>query len=158
MVDSSAFESAMDMPFVEEQPIDQTEIERVSQVNDASVGPGQPEKEPEESAIEKEWREIKQQNEQDRSLTMNSNQPVQNFEHALHKNPDGSLNFYWFDAHEESYGAEIFLFGKVWQPETNSFVSCSIKIKGMERTLFALPKMKGNKARGSLSEDEEKAQ
>jgi hypothetical protein len=29
-------------------------------------------------------------------------------------------------------------------------------IKGMERTLFALPKMKGNKARGSLSEDEEK--
>ena len=31
-------------------------------------------------------------------------------------------------------------------------------IKGMERTLFALPKMKNNKARGSLSEEEEKVQ
>ena len=28
----------------------------------------------------------------------------------------------------------------------------------MERTIFALPKMKNNKARGSLSEDEEKVQ
>ena len=28
----------------------------------------------------------------------------------------------------------------------------------MERTLFALPKMKNNKARGSLSEEEEKVQ
>jgi DNA polymerase alpha subunit A len=144
------------VPIEDNQPIDQSEIERVSQVNDTQVG--QPEKEPEESALEKEWREIKQQNEQDRTMTMNSNQPIQNFEHALHKNNDGSLNFYWFDAHEESYGSEIYLFGKVWQPETNSFVSCSVKVKGMERTLFALPKMKANKARGSLSEDEEKAQ
>jgi hypothetical protein len=40
----------------------------------------------------------------------------------------------------------------------NAFVSCSVLVKGMERTLFALPKMKNNKARGSLSEEEEKLQ
>lgn len=27
---------------------------------------------------------------------------------------DGNLQFFWFDAHEENYGAEIFLFGKIW--------------------------------------------
>lgn len=47
------------------------------------------------------------------------------------------------------------MFGKVWQPEINSFVSCSILVKGMERTLYALPKIKGNKARGALSAEEE---
>lgn len=55
-------------------------------------------------------------------------------------------------------GADIYLFGKVWQPEVNAFVSCSLKINGMERTIFALPKMKGNKARGSLTAEEEKTQ
>ena len=29
-------------------------------------------------------------------------------------NPDGSLSFFWFDAHEENFGAEVYLFGKVW--------------------------------------------
>jgi hypothetical protein len=55
-------------------------------------------------------------------------------------------------------GSDIYLFGKVWQPEVDAFVSCSLKINGMERTLFALPKMKNNKARGSLSAEEEKTQ
>lgn len=73
-------------------------------------------------------------------------------------NADGSLSFYWLDAHEENYGADIFLFGKIWQPEVNQFVSCAIQVKGMERTLFALPKMKNNKARGTLSEEEEMQQ
>ena len=79
-----------------------------------------------------------------------------NFDHPVKCNEDGSLSFFWVDAHEENYGADIYLFGKVWQPEMNAFVSCSIIVKGMERTLFALPKMKNNKARGSLSEEEEK--
>lgn len=73
-------------------------------------------------------------------------------------NEDGSLSFYWFDAHEENYGADLYLFGKVWQPEVNAFVSCALRVQGMERTIFALPKMKNNKARGSLSEEEEKVQ
>ena len=79
-------------------------------------------------------------------------------EYPLKLNEDGSLSVYWFDAHEETYGADLYMFGKVWQPEINSFVSISINIKGMERTLFALPKMKNNKARGTLTEEEEKVQ
>jgi DNA polymerase alpha subunit A len=82
--------------------------------------------------------------------------PVTNFDHQLSLNNDGTLPFYWFDAHEENYGADIMLFGKVWQPETKSFVSCTVTVKGMERTLFAVPKLKNNKARGTLSEEEEK--
>ncbi len=69
-------------------------------------------------------------------------------------NPDGSLGFFWIDAHEEQYGNEIYIFGKVWQPETNSFVSCTLQVAGMERTCYALPKIKG-KARGTLTKEEE---
>lgn len=69
-------------------------------------------------------------------------------------NPDGSLNFFWIDAHEESFGNEIYIFGKVWQPQVNAFVSCTLQVSGMERTLFALPKIKG-KARGVLTKEEE---
>lgn len=72
----------------------------------------------------------------------------------LPTNPDGTLSFFWFDATEENFGADLFLYGKVWQPEINNFVSCTLHVTGMERTLFALPKVKG-KARGTLSTEEE---
>ena len=81
-----------------------------------------------ESAIDKEWREIKLQNEQDRQQMNESAAPIQSFNHPLKFNEDGSLSFYWFDAHEENYGADIFIFGKVWQPEVNSFVSCALRV------------------------------
>jgi hypothetical protein len=58
------------------------------------------------------------------------------------------------DAHEEQNGGEIYLFGKVWQPNINSFVSCTMTVTGMERTIFVLPKIKG-KARGALTQEEE---
>ena len=96
---------------------------------------------PVESALEKDWREIKQQNEQEKN-TYDTEAQFKNTEYPLKFNDDGSLSFFYFDAHEESYGGEIYLFGKVWQPETNQFVSCSLKVHGMERTVFALPKMK----------------
>jgi hypothetical protein len=65
-------------------------------------------------------------------------------------NPDGSLNFFYIDAHEEANGQEIYLFGKIWQPQLNSYVSCTLQLTGMERTMFVLPKTKG-KARGTLT-------
>ena len=67
-------------------------------------------------------------------------------------NADGSLAFYWYDAHEENFGADIYLFGKVFHKETNKFISCALKINGMQRTVHALPKVKGNKSRETLSE------
>lgn len=51
-------------------------------------------------------------------------------------------------------GQAVYLFGKVWQPEVNQYVSCSLKIDGLERTMYALPKVKG-KSRGALTADEE---
>jgi len=101
---------------------------------------------------------MRQQSELEKKALAGKSQPVTNAEYPLKTNDDGSLSFYWFDAHEENYGADIYLFGKVWQPEVKAYVSCSLQVKGMERTLFALPKMKNNKARGTLSEDEEKVQ
>ena len=38
------------------------------------------------------------------------------------------------------HGAEVFLFGKVWQPEINQFVSCTLKVNGMERAVYLYPK------------------
>ena len=72
----------------------------------------------------------------------------------LHFNKDGTLSFYWFDAHEENNGQDLYIFGKVWQPEINQFVSCSLKVNGMQREIYALPKLKG-KARSALSKEEE---
>lgn len=85
----------------------------------------------------------------------NQREPLQNFNYPVSLNQDGTLSFFWFDGHEENYGADLYLIGKVWQPEIKSYVSCSIIVKGMERTLYALPKIKNNKARGSLSAEEE---
>lgn len=69
-------------------------------------------------------------------------------------NADGSLSFYWIDAHEENNGAELYIFGKIFQKEINQYVSCAMKVNGMQREIYALPKMKG-KARGTLTKEEE---
>lgn len=49
---------------------------------------------------------------------------------AVPYNADGSLSFYWYDAHEENYGAEIYLFGKVMQTD-GKILSCTLIINGM---------------------------
>lgn len=98
--------------------------------------------------MDKEWRQIQENQNRDEqrknTSDMNSsfNNQGQQQSHNLKYNDDGSLSFYWFDAHEENQGADIYLFGKVWQPETRSFVSCSLKVQGMERTVFVYPKVK----------------
>lgn len=78
------------------------------------------------------------------------------FEQQIPFNEDGTLSFYWFDAHEENFGADIYIFGKVYQPETKSYVSCALKVNGMQRVMYALPKLKAGKSREGLSEEEEK--
>ncbi|XP_078447158.1 DNA-directed DNA polymerase [Wolffia australiana] len=54
--------------------------------------------------------------------------------------PDGSLNFYLIDAHEESFGANagtIYLFGKV--KAGNSYHSCCVVVKNTQRCIYAIP-------------------
>ena len=79
---------------------------------------------------------------------------IQQLDYPLPLNPDGSLSFYWFDAHEENNGADLYIFGKVYQPEVKQYVSCALKINGMQREIYFLPKIKG-KARSTLSRAEE---
>lgn len=69
-------------------------------------------------------------------------------------NDDGTLSFFYIDAHEEQNGHEIYLFGKVYHKQMQSYVSCTILVHGLERTLYFLPKIKG-KARGTLTTEEE---
>lgn len=49
----------------------------------------------------------------------------------------------------------MFLFGKVWQPQTKSFVSCALKVNGMERAVYFYPKQP--KDGGPMTEEKEKA-
>jgi hypothetical protein len=54
---------------------------------------------------------------------------------------DGSLNFFWIDAHEDTFNApgSVFLFGKV-KGATGGFTSCCATLKGVERNVFILPR------------------
>lgn len=76
-MNSSAFESAVDRSIVE-KPVGTEQEEQIDsaakEAQELAV----------ESAIEKEWKEIKIQNEQDRSVLMDTrNQPMQTAEHPL---------------------------------------------------------------------------
>lgn len=35
-------------------------------------------------------------------------------EYPLPLNADGSLSFYWIDAHEENNGTDLYIFGKIF--------------------------------------------
>jgi hypothetical protein len=39
---------------------------------------------------------------------------MNSYDLPLPTNSDGSLSFFWIDAHEENFGAELYIFGKVW--------------------------------------------
>ena len=88
---------------------------------------------------------------------MDPNTALNAQDYPLPLNDDGSLSFYWIDAHEENNGADLYIFGKIYQPQVKQFVSCAMKVNGMQREVYALPKMKG-KARGTLTKEEEEKQ
>ena len=70
------------------------------------------------SNIEEDWRRLKQQNLDlnNEIRTTDANQTLNSQDLPLPLNADGSLSFFWIDAHEEQFGTDFFLFGKVWQP------------------------------------------
>jgi len=70
------------------------------------------------SNIEEDWRRLKQQNSELNSeiRTVDATQALNSQDLPLAMNPDGTLSFFWTDAHEEQFGTDFFLFGKVWQP------------------------------------------
>ncbi|XP_053168394.1 DNA polymerase alpha catalytic subunit isoform X2 [Hemicordylus capensis] len=52
------------------------------------------------------------------------------------------FRFYWMDAYEDQYNQPgvVFLFGKVWIESVQSYVSCCVTVKNIERTIYLLPR------------------
>ncbi|XP_008146607.2 DNA polymerase alpha catalytic subunit [Eptesicus fuscus] len=52
------------------------------------------------------------------------------------------FQFYWLDAYEDQYNQPgvVFLFGKVWIKSAETYVSCCVMVKNIERTLYFLPR------------------
>ena len=55
---------------------------------------------------------------------------------------DNSIKMFWYDAIEESFNNKpnVIFFGKIYEPQSNSFLSISVIIKNIFRTVFILPK------------------
>ena len=55
---------------------------------------------------------------------------------------DNSIKIFWYDAIEESFNNKpnVIFFGKIFEPQSNSFLSISVIIKDIYRTVFILPK------------------
>jgi len=55
---------------------------------------------------------------------------------------DNSIKIFWYDAIEESFNNKpnVIFFGKINEPQSNSFLSISVIIKNIYRTVFILPK------------------
>ncbi|XP_068206264.1 DNA polymerase alpha catalytic subunit-like [Palaemon carinicauda] len=54
------------------------------------------------------------------------------------------LRFYWLDAYEEPFKqpGTVYLFGKVWIDSVQSYTSCCISVKKIERRVYLLPRVK----------------
>ena len=55
---------------------------------------------------------------------------------------DNSIKIFWYDAIEESFNNKpnVIFFGKIYEPQSKSYLSISIIIKDIYRTVFILPK------------------
>ena len=55
---------------------------------------------------------------------------------------DSSIKMFWYDAIEESFNNKpnVILFGKIYEPQSKSFLSISVIIQDIYRTVFILPK------------------
>ncbi|GJJ73079.1 DNA polymerase alpha subunit A [Entomortierella parvispora] len=68
------------------------------------------------------------------------------------KEEDGTLKMYWLDACEVK--GVVYLFGKVLQHSTNTYVSCSIAVHNMQRNLYVLPRDRRVDSRGNETVEE----
>ncbi|ORZ15507.1 DNA polymerase family B-domain-containing protein [Lobosporangium transversale] len=68
------------------------------------------------------------------------------------KEEDGTLRMYWIDACEVK--GVVYLFGKVLQKATNTFISCCVVVQNMERNLYVLPRQRRVDANGKETDIE----
>ncbi|KAI8579056.1 hypothetical protein K450DRAFT_175568 [Umbelopsis ramanniana AG] len=53
---------------------------------------------------------------------------------------DGSLRMWWFDAYERREKGQVYLFGKTLNKATNTYISCCVTVKNIQRSVFVLPR------------------
>ncbi|KAF9908957.1 DNA-directed DNA polymerase alpha catalytic subunit pol1 [Linnemannia zychae] len=66
------------------------------------------------------------------------------------KEEDGTLRMYWIDACEVR--GVVYLFGKVLQKSTNTYVSCCVAVHNLERNLFVLPRTHRIDSEGKMTD------
>ena len=87
----------------------------------------------------------KTNNNLENSDTKDNNYTYVSFNKTKYKLPiekDNSIKIFWYDAIEESFNNKpnVIIFGKIYEPQSSSFLSISIIIKDIYRTVFILPK------------------
>ncbi|ORX60398.1 hypothetical protein DM01DRAFT_1380740 [Hesseltinella vesiculosa] len=65
--------------------------------------------------------------------------PLQNDQTRV-LNQNGDLAFWWFDAQECVDRGIVYLTGKVLDPQTSTYKSCSVAVKNILRTVYVLPR------------------
>ena len=90
-------------------------------------------------------RTIKDVNMSDNSDNKDNNFTFMSFNKTKYKLPvekDGTIKFFWYDAIEENFNSKpnVIFFGKIYEPQSKSFLSISVIIKDIYRTVFILPK------------------
>ena len=89
-------------------------------------------------------------NEINQKIEMNKKNSIKNvckhkyWNDCVNPNEDGSLLFYWYDAHEEYLSKDnllVILFGKIYIKEKQRFESISVVIKNLTKKVYILPKI-----------------
>ena len=70
------------------------------------------------------------------------NPSINKTKYKLPLEADNSIKIFWYDAIEESFNNKpnVIFFGKIYEPQSKSYLSISIIIKDIYRTVFVLPK------------------
>ena len=90
-------------------------------------------------------REIKETSTLENSESKDNSYSYMSFNKAKFRLPlekDNSIKMFWYDAIEESFNNKpnVIFFGKIYEPQSKSFLSISVIIKDIYRTVFILPK------------------
>jgi hypothetical protein len=80
-----------------------------------------------------EWRTMKFDNQKMSKFLGSAQEDASRIGHniPLPINKDKQMQFFWTDAHEENFGADVYLFGLVMDPKTKKLNSCCVTVKGM---------------------------
>ena len=91
------------------------------------------------------YREPKETSTLENSESKDNSYSYMSFNKAKYRLPlekDNSIKMFWYDAIEESFNNKpnVIFFGKIYEPQSKSFLSISLIIKDIYRTVFILPK------------------